>query len=55
MSSPKRRGPPRRGYVCLGEPEDRKCGLSSSPFARLCEAFARLGEGRLRIGEHVTV
>ena len=30
-SPPKRRGPPRRGYAHLGEPEDKIGGLSGPP------------------------
>ena len=54
-SSPRRRSLPRRGYVCLGELEDKKCGVSGSPrrgFARLGEPL-RLGEGSLRLGKPV--
>ena len=55
-SSLKRRGPPRRGSVHLGEPKDRKWDF----LVRLGEAIAHLGEplhlgeGRIRLGEPMT-
>ena len=55
--SPRRRGPPRQRYVHLGEPRDRIVGVSGPPrrgFARLGEPL-RLREGRLRLGELVTI
>ena len=45
--SPRRCGPPRRGHVHLGEPEDSECGLSG-PHKR---GVARLGEGKLHLGD----
>ena len=57
MSSSKKRcslrlrGLPRRGYVRLGEHEDRKLRVSSLPR----RGFARLGEGRLRLGKPMSV
>ena len=56
-SSPKRKGPPRGGDVCLGEPEDGFCGVSGPPrrsFASLGEPL-RLGEGRLHLGKPMTM
>ena len=48
----------RQGNVRLGELEDRKWGVFGPPrheaFARLCEPLF-LGEGRLHLGEPVTV
>ena len=54
--SPRRRGPPRRGNVSLGEPEDGSFevfGLHKQGFACLGKPL-HLGEGRLRLGELVT-
>ena len=42
---------PRRSYVLLDEPKDRIVGF----FGPLRRGFARLGEGRLPLGELVTV
>ena len=45
--SPRRRGPPRRGNIRIGELEDKKWDL----LVRLGKVVARLGEGRLCLSE----
>ena len=50
-SSPRRRGLPRLGSVRLGDPENRKWGVSDPPR----RGFSPLGEGRLHLSEPVTV
>ena len=45
-----RRGSPRCGHVRLGELQDKKWDF----LVRLGEVVARLGEGRLSLGEPVT-